>query len=110
VCTVSLKAGLSTYNRFARGTLNAPESEAAEANPSIMGVARETPASTTGRLVRRLEAKGQEKGEDTFDKRLAVCHQAEVGGFVSKINSDGTVFSRRFGRYAHVLSLRHQVS
>jgi hypothetical protein len=60
--------------------------------------------------VLELEAKGQEQGKDTFDKRLAVCNQAEGGDFVSKIDRDGTVFSRRFGRCAYVLPLRHQVS
>jgi len=40
LCTVSLKAGLSTYNRFARGTLDAPDGEATQADTDIMGVAR----------------------------------------------------------------------
>jgi hypothetical protein len=54
-----------------------------------------------------LKAKRQEKGEDTFEKRLAICNQAEIGGFVSKIDSDGAVFSRRFGRCAQVLPPGH---
>jgi hypothetical protein len=40
-----------------------------------------------------LKAKGQEEGEDAFDKRLPVVNQAEVGGFVVKIDSDGPVFA-----------------
>jgi hypothetical protein len=48
--------------------------------------------------------------QDAFDKRLPIINQAEVGGFVMKIDSDGTVFSPRFGRYAHVSPLYHSVS
>src|SRR4029453_2369178 len=39
VCTVSLKAGLSTYNRFARGALDPPDREATQPNTGIVGVA-----------------------------------------------------------------------
>jgi hypothetical protein len=63
-----------------------------------------------GGLVLELKAKGQEKSEDELDKRLAVFDHAEVGGFVSKIDGDGAVFSRRFGRCAHVSPLCHPVS
>jgi hypothetical protein len=75
-----------------------------------MGVPREAPAAVTGGPVYELKAKGQEKGEDEFDKRPAVVNQVEVGGFVAKIDSDGPVFSRQFGRCAHVSPLYHQVS
>ena len=67
-----------------------------------MGVACQAPAAATGRLVCELKAKRQDEGEDTFDKRLAVTKQLEVGGFVLEIDGDGAVFSRRFGRCAHV--------
>jgi hypothetical protein len=57
-----------------------------------------------------LKAKGQEKGEHAFDKRLAVAKQLKVGRFVSKIDGDGTVFAGPFGCCAHVSPLGHQVS
>jgi hypothetical protein len=40
-----------------------------------------------------LKAQGQEKGEDAFDKGLAIAKQLKVGGFVVKIDSDGPVFA-----------------
>jgi hypothetical protein len=39
----------------------------------------------------QLKAKGQEKGEHAFDKRLAVAKQLIVGRFVVKIDGDGPV-------------------
>ncbi len=75
-----------------------------------MRMTRQTPSSITRRLVLELEAENQQEGEHTFDKRLAVFDQAEVGGFVSKINGDGAVYSRRLGRWAHVFPLGPQVS
>ena len=70
-----------------------------------MRMTRQASSPITGRLMLELEAEGQEEGEHTFNKRLAVCNQAEVGGWVSKIDGDGTVFSHRFGRCAHVSPL-----
>ena len=58
-----------------------------------MGVARQAPAAATGRLVCELKAKGQEEGEDTFDKRLAIAKQLKVGRFILEIDGDGTVFA-----------------
>jgi hypothetical protein len=52
-----------------------------------------------------LEAEDQEESEYTFNKRLAVCHQAEVCAFVSKIDGARAVFAPRFGRCAHVSPL-----
>ena len=75
-----------------------------------MGVARQASTSATGRLVCELKAEGQDEGQHTFEKRLAVFQQVEVGRFVSKIDGDGAVCSRRFGRCAHVSPLCHQVS
>ena len=75
-----------------------------------MRMAGQAPPAVTGRLVCELKAEGQEEGEHTFDKRLAVAKQLKVGRFVPKIDSDGAVFSRRLGRCAHVLPLCHQVS
>jgi hypothetical protein len=90
--------------------LEPPDRDPTQPNARIMGVTREAPTTATGGLVEELKAQGQEKGEDAFDKRLPIIKQAEVGGFVMKIDSDGTVFSPRFGRYAHVAPLYHSVS
>jgi hypothetical protein len=95
---------------FTPRTLNTPDGETAQPDPDIMRVTCQTPAPATGRLVFQLKAQGQHDGKDTLEKRLAVSQQAAVGGFVSNINGDGTVFSRRFGRCAHVSPLGHQVS
>jgi len=75
-----------------------------------MGVARQGPAAATGRLVLGLKPEGHDERQHQFDKRLAVAQQLNVGRFVLKINGGSPVFSRRFGRYAHVSPLYHQVS
>jgi hypothetical protein len=95
---------------FAPRTLHPPDGDSTQTNADIMRVACETPDPAAGGLVLELKAKGQEKSEDELDKRLAVFDHAEVGGFVSKIDGDGAVFSRRFGRCAHVSPLCHPVS
>ena len=59
-------------HRFAPCTLDAPDGETTQPDTDIMGVAGQTPAAATGRLVCELKAKGQEKGEDELDKRLAI--------------------------------------
>jgi hypothetical protein len=78
---------------FARGTLDTPDGEPTEADTGVMGVACEAATATTGRLVCQLKAKGEEKGEDAFEKRLAVAKELKVGGFVVKIDGDGAVFA-----------------
>jgi hypothetical protein len=65
----------------------------------------QAPAAATGRFVLELKAKGQEKGEDTFDKRPAVTKELEVRRFVLKIDGDGVVCAYRFGCCAHVSPL-----
>src|SRR5262249_54627097 len=102
VCTVSLKAGLSTYNGFTGGALNSPDREATEADTRIMGVSRQASTAVAGRFVGELEANRQEKSEHAFDKRIAVTKELHVGGLVVKIDGDGPVFSCRFGGVAHV--------
>jgi hypothetical protein len=95
---------------FAPRTLHPPNGDSTQTNTDIMRVACETPAPAAGGLVLKLKAKGQEKSENELDKRLAVFNQAEIGGFISKIDGDGAVFSRRVGRCVHVSPLCHQVS
>ena len=97
-------------HRATRGALDAPDGEAAQTDSDVMRVARQAPTTATGCLVGELKAKGQEKGEDAFDKRLAVAKELNVGHFIVEIDGDGAVFSRRFGRCAHVFPLCHQVS
>src|SRR5919205_3442197 len=87
------EVGEDRKHRATRGALDAPDSEPAQADTGIMGVARQAPTATTGRLVCQLKAQGQDKGEDAFDKRLPVAKEFKVGCFVLKIDSDGTVFA-----------------
>jgi hypothetical protein len=58
----------------------------------------------------KLQTKGQDEGKDPFDKRLAVYSQAEVGGFVSEVNSDSPIFACPFGCVSHVSAPGYQVS
>jgi hypothetical protein len=57
-----------------------------------MGVARQAPAAATGCLVFELQAEGQEEGQHTFEKRLAVAQQLKVSRFVLKIDGDRASF------------------
>jgi hypothetical protein len=57
-----------------------------------------------------LKAKGQEKGEHAFDKRLTIAQELKVGRFVSKIDSDGTVFAGPFGGLPYVSPPGYRVS
>jgi len=109
VCTVSLKAGLSTYNRFARRTLYPPDGHPTQTDTDIMRMPRQAPAPATGGFVFELKAKGHDKGEDAFEERLPIAKQLEVGRFTPEINGDGAVFSRWFRCCAHVLPPCHQV-
>jgi hypothetical protein len=97
--------GQDSEDGFTGSALNPPDREATKADTRIMRVSRQASTAVTGRFVGELEAKSQEKGEDAFDKRLAVAKQLYVGGFVVKIDGDGPVFSCRFGGVAHVSPL-----
>jgi hypothetical protein len=66
-----------------------------------MGVARQAPAPITRGFVFELQAKSEEKGEDTFEKRFAVTQQLPIGRFVLKINRDGPVFTGLAGCGLH---------
>ena len=101
VCTVSLKAGLSTYNGFTRRTLDPPDGDATQADTGIMRVARQASTAVAGRLVCQLKAKGEEKGEDAFDKGLAVAKELKIGGFVLKVDGNGPVLAGLAGSGAH---------
>jgi hypothetical protein len=95
---------------FARRALDAPDGDPAQADAHVMRVAGQAPAAATGRLMLELKAKGEEKGEDELDKRLAVVKELKVGDFIVEIDGDSPVVAGRFGRCAHVLPPGHQVS
>jgi hypothetical protein len=99
-------AGLYTYNGFARRALDTPDSDPAQADTDIMGVAGQAPAAATGCLVRELKAEGQEKGEHAFDKRLAVAQELHVGRFIAEIDGDGAVVPRPCGGLGHMITPR----
>ena len=65
-------------DRFAGGALDAPDGEPAEANPRVMGVARQAPPHLAAGLAEELKAEGEEKGEDELDKRLGVVKELVV--------------------------------
>jgi hypothetical protein len=58
---------------FVRRALDAPAGDSTHTDAHIMRVAGQAPAAATARLIFGLKAKGEEKGEDAFDKRLAVA-------------------------------------
>jgi hypothetical protein len=57
-----------------------------------------------------LKAKGEEKGEDEFDKRLAVVKELKVGPFIVEIDGDGAVVASWAGRLSHGSSSGQMVS
>ena len=62
-----------------------------------MGVAGQAPAAVTARFMLELKAKGQEKGDHQFDKRLAIVKPLNVDRFIVEIDGDGAVVSRLCG-------------
>ena len=94
----------------ARGALETPDGDPTETDTRIMRVTGEAPAAATGCLVEELKAKGQEKGEDAFDKRLPVTQEVTVGRFVLKIDRDGAVCACRCRCFLHVSPPGPQVS
>jgi hypothetical protein len=68
-----------------RGALDAPDGNPTQADPGVMGVACQAPAATTGGLMFELKAKGHDEGEDTFEERLPIAKQLEVGPTARKL-------------------------
>src|SRR5262249_3434501 len=66
-----------------------------------MRVARQASAPATGGFVFQLKAESHDKGEDTFEERLAIAQQLQIGCFVLKIDGEGPVFTALAGRVAH---------
>jgi hypothetical protein len=75
----------------------------------MMRVAGQAPAAT-GRLMLEVKAKGEEKGEDEFDKDLAVVKELKVGRFIVEIDGNGAVLPYLCGSCAHMLPPDHQVA
>jgi len=75
-----------------------------------MRMPRQAPTAVTGRLVGKLQAHGQEEGEDALEERLAIAKQMKVGGFILKINGDSPVFTWLFRSASHGSPPGHQVS
>ena len=73
----------------------------AQTDADIMRMAREASIATTGRFVFQLKAKGEEKGEDAFDKRFAIAQELRIGRFVLKVDSNGPVFTALAEGVAH---------
>jgi hypothetical protein len=88
--------------RFTGRALYPPDRDATQADTGVMGVPRQARSATTGRLVLQLKAEGQDEGEDTFEERLAVVKQLEIGRFILKIDSDRTVLPGPFGSLPRV--------
>jgi hypothetical protein len=101
VYTVSLKAGLYTYNRFARRALYPPDGHPTQTDTDIMRMPRQASTAVTGRLVFQLEAEGEEKSEHELEKRLAIAKELKVGRFVLKIDGDSPIFAGLTGSVAH---------
>lgn len=76
---------------FTPRTLDAPDGDSAQTDTDVMGVAGQAPAAATGVLVHELQADGQDKGEHTFEERLAIVQQVSVGRFIVDIDGDGAV-------------------
>jgi hypothetical protein len=95
------KVGKDGEDGFARGALEPPDGEPTQANTGVMGVARQAAPAATGRLVFQLEAKRQNAGEDTLNKRLTIAQELNVGCLVLQVDSNGSVFAGRVGCVSH---------
>src|SRR5918995_1396959 len=95
---------------FARRALDTPEGNSPSTDAHIMRVAGQASAAVTGRLMLELNAKGEEKGEDEFDKRLAITKQLKVGPLIVEIDGEGAVLASLAGALAHGSSSGQMVS
>ncbi|HZC00021.1 MAG TPA: hypothetical protein VE844_01230 [Gammaproteobacteria bacterium] len=88
-------------HRLACGALDTPDSETTQPKPEVMRMTRQAPSAATAHLMFELKAQGQEESHDAFDKRLAVAKELNVGGFVVKIDRDGSVFAGLASSVSH---------
>jgi hypothetical protein len=94
---------------FARGALDTPDRKTIQPDPNIMRVARQAPSTTAGHLVCELKADGQNEGQHTFDKGLAISKQLNVGRVILKIGRDGPIFAGLAGFVSHGSPLSQMV-
>jgi hypothetical protein len=97
-------------DRFAHSTLEAPNREATHPDADVMGVARQTKAAHACGFMLQWEAKGEEKGEDAFDKRLGVVQELKVRRFILEVDGDSAVLPYPCGCVAHMAPLDCKVS
>ena len=88
-------------HRMTGGALDPPDGEATEAHPCIMGVACQTPAAATGRLMRELKAERKDEGEDALDKRFGIAQEGKVGRLIVEVDGHRTVLAGRCGSLSH---------
>ena len=93
-------------DRSTCGALDPPDGDPTQPDTDIMGVACQTPAAATRRLVFQLKAKGQEEGAHELEKRLAITKQLKVGGFVLEIDGDRPIFRGSVWRLAPCVTPR----
>ena len=70
-----------------RGALETPDGDPTETDTHIMRMAREASTAATGGFVFQLKAEGHHEGEDTFEERLPIAQQLEVGCFAPELNN-----------------------
>ena len=85
---------------FARGALDTPDGETAQAETGIVGVAGQAPALAASGLVEELKAEGEEESAHAFHKGLAVAKQLNVKTGATVGQSSFTFFVWNGGRYA----------
>ena len=71
------EVGQDGEHRTTRGALEPPDGDPAQTDADIMRMACEASTATTSRFVFELKAKGEEKGEDAFDKRFAIAQAVD---------------------------------
>src|SRR5262245_25234661 len=96
------EVGQDREHRVTRGALEPPDSDPAQTDTDIMGVAGQAPPAATRGLVCELKAERQDEGQHTFEKRLPIAQELKVGRFVLKIDGDGPVCAWLFGCVTHV--------
>src|SRR5262249_4668247 len=100
------EVGQDGEHRTTRRALEPPDGDPAQTDTDIMRMACEASTAATSRFVFELKAKGEEKGEDAFDKRFAIAKQLIIGRFVLKVDSNGPVGAGLAGGVAHGSSAR----
>jgi hypothetical protein len=96
------EVGQNREHCVTRGALEPPDGETTQTNADIMGVAGQAPTAATRGLVCELKADGQDEGQHTFEKRLPIAQELQVGRFVLKIDGDGPIGAWLFGCVTHV--------